>query len=57
MRTKNHTKDFYFNPVVLRTAKTLWSFGCSECNRVKGIDNLKEKWGRCPEVNRDFIEK
>ena len=25
----------YFNPTALRTAKTLWSFGCSECNRVK----------------------
>ena len=24
------------NPVALRTAKTLRSFGCSECNRVKG---------------------
>ena len=23
------------NPTALRTAKTLWSFGCSECNRVK----------------------
>ena len=25
----------YFNPTALRTAKTLWSFGRSECNRVK----------------------
>ena len=24
-----------FNSVALRTAKTLWSFGHSECNRVK----------------------
>ena len=24
-----------FNPIALRTAKTLWSFGCSECSRVK----------------------
>ena len=23
------------NPIALGTAKTLWSFGCSECNRVK----------------------
>ena len=23
------------NPIALRTAKTLWSFGCSECRRVK----------------------
>ena len=22
-------------PIALRAAKTLWSFGCSECNRVK----------------------
>ena len=25
-----------FNPIALRTAKTLWNFGCSECNRAKG---------------------
>ena len=25
----------FFNPVALRRAKTLWSFGPSECNRVK----------------------
>ena len=25
-----------FNPIALRMAKTLWSFGHSECNRVKG---------------------
>ena len=25
----------HFNPIALRTAKTLWSFGRSECNRVK----------------------
>ena len=25
----------HFNPVALRMAKTLWSFGHSECNRVK----------------------
>ena len=25
----------YFNPIALRKAKTLWSFGCSECNKVK----------------------
>ena len=27
--------DLYVNPIALRTAKTLWSFGHSECNRVK----------------------
>ena len=25
------------NPFALRTAKTLWSFGGSECNRVKSV--------------------
>ena len=25
-----------FNPIALRKAKTLWSFGLSECNRVSG---------------------
>ena len=24
-----------FNPIARRMTKTLWSFGCSECNRVK----------------------
>ena len=23
------------NPIALRMAKTLWSFGCSECTKVK----------------------
>ena len=35
---KNLLQYFLFlvlNPTALRTAKTLWSFGCSECNRVK----------------------
>ena len=31
---------FIFNPTALRTAKTLWSFGHSECNRVK-LSKLK----------------
>ena len=25
---------YYFNPIALRTAKTLWSFDRSECNKV-----------------------
>ena len=25
------------NPIALRTAKTLWSFGSSECNRLKMV--------------------
>ena len=29
------------NPIALRTAKTVWSFGCSECNRVK-IDTVHQ---------------
>ena len=28
---------FMFNPIALRTAKTLWSFGFSECNRVNRL--------------------
>ena len=28
------TASANLNPIALRTAKTLWSFGCSECNRV-----------------------
>ena len=35
------------NPTALRTAKTLWSFGHSECNRVKNCiskENLKENF-------------
>ena len=26
-----------FNPVALKTAKTLWPFGCCECNRVNAF--------------------
>ena len=26
--------NFYINPIALRTARALWSFGCSECNMV-----------------------
>ena len=26
---------FPFNPIALRMAKTLWSFGHYECNRIK----------------------
>ena len=37
---QNHAViSIFFNPVVLRTAKTLWSFGCSECKRVKKKQN------------------
>ena len=28
-------KNIRLNPIALRTAKTLWSFGHSECSRVK----------------------
>ena len=37
-----------FNPIALRTAKTLWSFGCSECDRVSMdvtiVVSLSTKW-------------
>ena len=32
-----------FNPIALRMAKTLWSFGCSECNRVERRVNIYDK--------------
>ena len=31
---KNVNVMLEFNPIALRMAKTLWSFGLSECNRV-----------------------
>ena len=35
-----------FNPIALRTAKTLWSFGRSECNRVKlSFDKMTKEIG------------
>ena len=30
-----HGANFFFNSIALKTAKTLLSFGRSECNRVK----------------------
>ena len=30
----------HLNPVALKTAKTPWSFGCSECNRVNAVLSL-----------------
>ena len=50
-----------FNPIAFRTAKTLWSFGCSECNRVK--DNLQAEYcinspairhGHCHQLQWNF---
>ena len=35
------------NPIALRTAKTLWSFGCSECNRVKGLKVKRMTLAEC----------
>ena len=32
---------YHISPIALRMAKTLWSFGLSECNRVK---NFNAKW-------------
>ena len=31
---QRHQAAHLFNPIALRMAKTLWSFGHSECNRV-----------------------
>ena len=33
------------NPIALRTAKTLWSFGCSECSRGKPQGELQFREG------------
>ena len=32
-----------FNPIALRTAKTLWSFGLSECSRVNRINTVNKR--------------
>ena len=51
------------NPVALRTAKTLWSFGCSECNRVKektlllAKENKKEVTKVVSIVKKKMVEK
>ena len=42
----------FVNPIALRTAKTLWSFDSSECNRVKSAksvwyDTDLKCFGRC----------
>ena len=29
-----HCSEYGVNPIALRTAKTLWSFGCPECSSV-----------------------
>ena len=34
-----------FNPIALRMAKTLWSFECSESNRVKVSSKRPDKQG------------
>ena len=36
------------NPVALRMAKTLWSIGLSECNRIKIGDLLMQVWFKGP---------
>ena len=35
-------EDFCINPIALRTAKTLWSFDRSDCNRVKNSAKVSE---------------
>ena len=36
LKTASLEHTLSFNPTAHRMAKTLWSFGCSECNRDKG---------------------
>ena len=33
------------NLIALRMAKILWSFGYSECNRLKSYDSVHFQWG------------
>ena len=43
MRTQKQidlNKKSMFNHIALRTAKTLWGFGRSECNRVNILANM-----------------
>ena len=45
-------KFMNFNPIALRMAKTLWSFGHLECNRVrppKGCDSILSMEGTIAE--------
>ena len=35
--------DSLFNPIALRTAKIVWSFGRSECNRIKVLNETKSE--------------
>ena len=35
----------WFNPMALKRAKTLWSFGHSECNRVNALPERSQKQG------------
>ena len=37
-------KNFRLNPIALRMAKTLWSFGRSVCNRVKICCEMGSGW-------------
>ena len=36
----------YTGPTAFRMAKTLWSFGHSECNRVKVFTQIMHIWSR-----------
>ena len=31
---ESESAPIHLNPIALRTTKILWSFGCSECNRL-----------------------
>ena len=39
-KPEGHPPVMPFNPIALKTAKTLWSFGHFECNRVESITTL-----------------
>ena len=44
-KRKPNGQLIFFNPVAFRTAKTLWSFGRSECSRVKAyLNHLPPFW-------------
>ena len=55
--TKPFQKNSTRNPIALRMAKTLWSFGRSECNRVKGKNIPPQRRAKLFPSRVDPIEK
>ena len=49
MKAKTEKEHFTFNPIALRVAKTLWSFGCSECNRVTASNRKIADFANSPD--------